>query len=495
MDHTGPFCSSPAASSEAAAARKKAHDGDGDMISAMTDDASVDVIVAGAGAAGLAAALAADQQGASVALFEARENFRAGCNTAMSTSMIPAAGSRWQHAKGIKDSPDLLYHDIMEKTHGAADPVVARTLADTSAELGEWLADYCEVPLELPTDFEFPGHSVHRHLCVPDRAGRTLHSHLLTALGKRPGITLVVPSRLVDIEFVDGASVATFEAPDGKKDQLAARAVILATNGFGADHDLVERHIPEIAEGLYFGSQGSTGDALRLGEKLGADLGFLDSYQGHASVTSPHGVLLTWTTVMNGAFVVNTEGHRFGNESHGYSEYAVPVLHQPGGVAWIVFDGRIHEQALKFADYLEVQAAGALKWADDLADLAQIIGAPVDNLTATFAEVAEIHAGELDDPHGRTEWGQPLTPPYVTAKITGALFHTQGGVRVDGNARVLRRGQPIPGLYAAGGAAASISGHGADGYLSGNGLLTALGLGYLAGHHAAGLAGAERSVE
>jgi fumarate reductase flavoprotein subunit len=89
------------------------------------------------------------------------------------------------------------------------------------------------------------------------------------------------------------------------------------------------------------------------------------------------------------------------------------------------------------------------------------------------------------DEFGRTFWEKPLRPPYGAVKVTGALFHTQGGLRVDANATVLHNGAPIPGLYAAGGAAVGISGHGAAGYLAGNGLLSALGLGYLAGRHAA----------
>ncbi|MDX1690682.1 MAG: FAD-binding protein [Acidimicrobiia bacterium] len=449
----------------------------------MTD---VDVIVAGAGAAGLAAALAAEEQGATVALLEARENFRAGSNTAMSTSMVPAAGSRWQREAGVDDSPDVLFGDIMAKTGGEADPVVARALADVSAELGEWMADHCGVPLERPTDFRFPGHSVQRHLCVPDRAGRTLHAHLLEAVADRPAITLVIPARLVDVEEHDGGLTGVIESPDGRRERITGRAVILATNGFGADRDLVETHIPEIADGVYFGSQASTGDALRIGEGFGADTGFLDSYQGHASVTTPHGVLLTWTTVMNGGFVVNTEGRRFGDESHGYSEFAVPVLRQSGGVAWVVYDRRIHDLALKFADYLDVDAAGAVRWAADVDELAEIVDVPVEELRDTFARVDRYRSGEAEDPHGRTDWGEPLEPPYATAKVTGALFHTQGGLRVDGHGRVLSEGEPVPGLYAAGGAAAGISGHGAEGYLSGNGLLSALGLGYLAGRHAAG---------
>jgi fumarate reductase flavoprotein subunit len=104
---------------------------------------------------------------------------------------------------------------------------------------------------------------------------------------------------------------------------------------------------------------------------------------------------------------------------------------------------------------------------------------------ATLETAERAARGQAPDPLGRSAWEAPLQPPYGLVKVEGALFHTQGGLLVDHNAAVLRRGRPIPGLYAAGGAAAGMSGHGPDGYLAGNGLLAALGLGYLAGTAAA----------
>ncbi len=439
-----------------------------------------DVVVAGAGAAGLAASIAAADRGASVVLLEARETFRAGSNTSMSTSMIPAGGSRWQAAAGIDDSADLLYEDTMAKTKGEADAVATQALANVAVELVEWMADDLGVPLEL-ADVLFPGHSRMRHHCVPDRAGRTLHRHLLEAAAARDPITLITPMRLTDVEEIRGGLGIAAQRPDGVREQITSRAVVLATNGFGANPDMVRTHIPEIAEGLYFGGDGSTGDALVVGGRLGADVGFLDAYQGHGSVATPHGVLLTWITVMNGAFVMNAKGRRFGDESTGYSEYAVPVLEQPGAVAWVIYDTLIHETALPFADYQDLLAVDGVRWADDPAELAGIVGAPAATVAATLDHAATCARGETDDPFGRTLWPHALEPPYAAVKVTGALFHTQGGLRVDARAAVLRGGEPIPGLYAAGGAAAGISGHGAAGYMSGNGLLSALGLGYLAG--------------
>jgi fumarate reductase flavoprotein subunit len=121
---------------------------------------------------------------------------------------------------------------------------------------------------------------------------------------------------------------------------------------------------------------------------------------------------------------------------------------------------------------------------EDEESIADLMGAPAPAVESTLAACRSAAAGETTDEFGRTFWEEPLRPPFGVVKVTGALFHTQGGLRVDANATVLRSGAPISGLYAAGGAAVGISGHGAAGYLAGNGLLSALGLGYLAGSDA-----------
>lgn len=449
----------------------------------MTERAlDTDVVVAGAGAAGLAAAIRAADGGATVALLEASSTFRQGSNTSMSTSMIPVGGSRWQEDYGIHDdSPDVLFDDIMAKTKGAADPVVARALVDVGRDLSVFLADDCEMPLELLTDAVFPGHSRKRHLCVHDRAGRTMHRHLLEAADKRDNLTTIIPLRVVDLEQLDDGWLVKAESPDGTTQDILTRSVVLATNGFGANPQRVARHIPEVREGLYFGGDQSLGDALDIGERLGADVGFLDSYQGHGSVATPHGVLVTWTTMMNGAFLVNVDGERFGDETTGYSEFGVQVLAQPGAVAWMIYDQTVHESALPFADYQQLIEADGIRWVDDAAALAGLISCDEASIANTLGSVSAFTSGAETDPLGRSLWPHDLEAPIAAVKVTGALFHTQGGLSVNGNANVLRNGEPIPGLYAAGGAAAGISGNGAAGYLSGNGLLSALGLGFIAG--------------
>ena len=453
----------------------------------MTAAIDVDVLVAGAGAAGLAAGLSAAEMGAEVLIVDANKRFGHECNTSLSTAMIPAAGTRFQRTAAIDDSPQRFLDDVQHKTHGNADPVVARTLTTVASVVVEWLVDHCHVDLQLATDFNYPGHSRYRCHTVADRSGQTLHTSLMSAVRRDRRIELASPMRLTEV-LVESPGVvvgATLRPPSGPSEDVRSCAVVLATNGFGANQDLVRRYLPEIANGLYFGGQESTGDAIHIAEQVGADLACLDAYQGHGSVTTPHGVLLTWATIMHGAIIVNAEGVRFGNETAGYSEFASKVLQQPGGFAWVIYDKTVDAMCRAFKDYQLCVETGAVRWTPDVAALAEQTGIPQQALTNTLASVSSAVDGTTSDPFGRVDWGRRLTPPYAAVKVTGALFHTQGGMRVDEHAAVLRRGDPIRGLYAAGGAAVGMSGHGADGYLAGNGLLAALGLGYIAGRSAA----------
>ena len=445
-------------------------------------DLDADVLVVGAGGAGLAAALASSDRGLSVLIAEARERFRSECNTYMSTAMIPAGGSRWQRALGIDDSPELFLGDVARKTKGTAYPVVARALTRVAPDLVAWLADRWKLPLSLATDFDYPGHSRRRCHTVPDRSGETLHRLLLEPAMSSPSVTLAVPMalRALDLPSADRA-IATLATPDGRTEEVHVGAVVLAAGGFGGNAELVRRNIPQIAGALYFGSPGNDGTAVRVGSALDADLGYLDAYQGHGSVATPTGIMVTWASVMHGAVILNAGGARFDDETQGYSEYAERVIAQPGGVAWLVLDERIDGLCRPFADYARLVESRAIHWQATADDVARQIGAEPSAVRATLETAHRFATRARADPFGRTIWEAALEPPYGVVKITGALFHTQGGLLVDENAHVLRHGSPIPNLFAAGGSAAGMSGHGASGYLAGNGLLAALGLGYLAG--------------
>ncbi|WP_435070807.1 FAD-dependent oxidoreductase [Amycolatopsis thermoflava] len=444
----------------------------------------MDLVVAGAGG-GLAGALRAAELGLSVVVVEASEHFRRGNNTSMSTAMFPGAGSRWQAEAGVDDSPERFVADIMAKTKGQADPRLARTLAEVSAPLVEWLADSAGLPLSLVTDFNYPGHAVPRCHSIPGRHGSGVIDHLARRVAEHENIELLAPAKLVDVLTGDGGvRAAVVRYPDGTEEEIPTGAVLLATNGFGADRELVARHLPEIADALYQGSDQSLGDALRIGEKLGAAVGYLDAYQGHGAVAANAGTLVGWATIIHGAILVDTTGRRFGDETRGYSEYAAELAARPGATGWIVLDETIFEQCQPFQDFRDTVASGALVWADSAEELAAATG--LRELADELAVAGAIARGERTDSFGRTNWERPLSGRLAAVRVVPALFHTQGGLLVNENAAVVdAQDRPIPGLYAAGGAAAGISGHGAAGYLPGNGLLPAFGLAYLAANDVA----------
>lgn len=450
--------------------------------------ADVPLVIVGAGAAGLCAALAAKEAGIEPIVIE-RDALPSG-STALSAGLIPAAGTRFQRVKHIEDSAAKFAGDIQRKAHNEADPVLAEAVARESGPLVEWLADRYAMPFDVIDNFNYPGHSALRMHGLPSRSGRELIDRLRQA-AEASDIVILTDSVVETLYTGEGDTISGVEIvrADGTRECIGCRALILACNGYGGNPKLVREFIPEMTDALYFGHPGNQGDAVMWGRALGARLDHLSAYQGHGSVATPHNILITWACVMNGGFQVNRQGRRFCDESLGYSEQAAEVLRQPGGVVWTVLDERIAATARQFEDFRTAEAAGALLRADTRDELAAAIGVPAAAFAETVDEVEAAKAAGGRDRFGRAFTPeQRLSPPYCAIKVTGALFHTQGGLAVDGDARVLHAdGRAFANLFAAGGAAAGVSGDSAAGYLSGNGLLTATTLGRRAGIAAARL--------
>lgn len=445
-------------------------------------DIETGVVVIGAGACGLTAGLRALEAGAETVVLE--RDPRPTGSTSMSSGFIPAPGTRFQRATGVSETPADFAADIQRKAANGADPVVVKTVTEQIGPALEWLADAHGLEWQVLDGFLYPGHSNHRMHAVPEKTGAALMARL-EAAAEAAGLPVVTNAHATMLHVEDDNHITgvTLTRPDGTTESVACRAVILACNGYGGNPALVAEHIPEIAEAPYFGHPGNTGDALIWGRALGAAMKDLGAYQGHGSLAEPHHILITWALMMEGGIQVNAEGRRFSNEHQGYSEQAVKVLGQPGGFAWNVYDDRLHEIGLGFPDYREAVAAGAGRCGRDASELAARIGVPPAALEETLAQVAACCDGVERDPFGRDFTSKPMLAGRLHAiRVTGALFHTQGGLVVDARARVLGRdGTPLRNLYAGGGAACGVSGSGVEGYLSGNGLLTAVGLGFVAG--------------
>ena len=444
----------------------------------MSND--VDFLVIGAGACGLSAVIAASDAGLSTAIVEKKD--RPGGNSALSTGSIPAAGSRFQKAAGIDDGAEAYFRDLMRTAGETDDADLVRRMAEVSAETVEWLVDTVQARIGLITAYKHIGHSVPRLHAPRSRRGTDLVDDLVRAAEAR-GIPLAVGNSVTRLIVEEGrVAGAVVDAGDGQEYEVRAAAVLLALNGFGANRALVERFLPEIAGAQYLGAPGSEGEAVEWGEALSAELANMQAYQGYAAVADPHGTILSWTTIEKGGVLLGEDGRRFGDESLGYSGFARHVLEQ-GNYAYAVFDQRIFEIALQEDEFAELHAHGGLKKRDTVAEVAEEEGLDGTAAHEAIAVYNDAAAARRPDAFGRTDFGlAPLQPPFFACRVVPALFHTQGGLKVDANARVLRNdGTPVPGLFAGGGAAAGISGRaGALGYASGNGLLTAIALGRLA---------------
>ncbi|MFU2026803.1 FAD-dependent oxidoreductase [Bordetella avium] len=447
----------------------------------------VPIAIIGAGACGLTAALRLADAGIETVLIE-RDAAPSG-STALSSGFIPAAGSAAQHAAGIEDDALRFVADIQAKAGGAAAEHLVAAYAGASAAALDNLARH-GLTFEVLDGFLYPGHTARRMHTLPERTGAALVAALERA-ATQAGAYLLTRALARQIWTDEDGRVTAVgcERPDGSIDVIGCDVLLLACNGFGGNAAMVAQHLPAMREAVYGGHVGNDGSAIEWGAQLGARLADMGGYQGHGSWATPQGALISWAVIMDGGVQINREGRRFHDETHGYSEAAVHVLAQPGGVAWNVFDDRTLALARGFPDFVQAEAGQALKTCADSAALAALIGCDAGVLRQTLADAAP----GISDAHGR-RFERALLAPYHAVKVTGALFHTQGGLDIDAHCRVLdQAGRALPNLLAAGGAARGVSGNEVSGYLSGNGLLSAVAGGHIAAAAAASLLGREFS--
>lgn len=421
------------------------------------------VLVVGAGGAGCLAALRLASGGIPVTLYE--RDWAGPSLTAICGGLVPGVDTPQQRALGVADTVDLFVGDVMAKNKGQAQAELVRAVAEVSASALGFLESATGVPLHLYTDVLHPGLSVPRLHATPGESGHELQEALRRAVLAHPGIEVRKG------EFVDQLSTRS-------------RAVILATGGFGANKAMLRRWIPAMADAEYVGSRLSGGELIEAAAALGAQLAYMGGFQGHAHVNPGGRTHLGGSLPRLGAIMVNLAGRRFGAEDGGYSEFALEVLRQPQGRAVEIFDQTMLRQAESLGVFREAMEAGAVVRAGSIAELAGAFGIDAAALAAEIERYNGFVAAGADADWNRRILPRQLGSPLYGSMVTGALAHTQGGLRIDACSRVLGRdGGPIRGLYAIGGAAACFSGDGAEGYLSGNGLAHAFGTAWLAAGH------------
>ena len=439
-----------------------------------------DVIVGGAGAAGLIAALAAARAGARVALFDRDDG--TGSNLAVSGGLIAAAGTPWQADAGIADSAEIWLSDIARATKGGQDPTVARLVTTHASDALSLIAEAAGQTVRVIDDIVFPGHGAARLHDIGGHDGGALARALLQAVRAIPAIACHRAVPVDGLLAADGAVTGIRCAGDA----VEAPATVLATGGFGADPAIVRAHMPELAEALYIGSAHNDGAGIGWARALGAPVRDMGGYQGHGHATRIGNGRLGAGVTSVGAILVDPGGRRFVNEDIGPSGLAGHVARCAGGAVEI-FTEAMHRSFLRFASYDDAVRAGAVRRFDDVQALAQAFALPADALAETLADYNAVATGARPDPFGRQSFGGPLAPPLRAVSVTAALVHTQGGLGIDANAAVLgAEGTPIRGLYGAGGCVVGLTGNAPDGYLPGHGLAQSMTLGMLAGRSAAG---------
>src|SRR5712692_6645054 len=400
-----------------------------------------DLVVVGAGGCGLVAALRAAQQGARVALLEKTE--RHGGGTALSSKSVQASGTAFQQKQGIEDSPAQYARDIAERNGNRGDPALAERLAHNSVEVAHWLADTLGIELRV-LDFRF-GHSASR--------SHTWHTDQIL-----PDLLFGAIQREKRIEtFFATAASSLAVGPDGAvtravtdKGTFGGQKVVLATGGFGASEELLARYIPR-AVGIPFpGHAGSTGDGLKMSLELGADTAHMDAFQPYPAHLGPGKRAVSPEIITSGGIMVGPDGRRFVDETRYPGGLSAGILDLPQKQGYEVFDQRIfelHRSQLQDRSQLhDLIRDGLFLEGDTAVELVEKLGIDPAGLEDTIRTYNAAAGGR--DAFGRAVTAELGTPLYGI-RVTVALYHTQGGIRVNADAQVLRTdGSLIPNLYA-----------------------------------------------
>ncbi len=441
-----------------------------------------DVVVVGSGGAGLSSAILAKGSGASVVVLEKMPYL--GGNTNFASGGMNAAGTKQQLAAGVtNDSPKIFYDDTMKGGHNLNNPALLKTLTENARYSEEWLVD-------LGANFCFRkgrggGQSIARGHGPCD--GSAVGPEVLRVLLKKANadkIDIRKNNQVVDIVMKDGKVAGVkVKTPKGEE-TIDAKAVILATGGFGANLDLVAHYCPELKGFSTTNQPGAQGEGLKLAEKAGAAFTDIDQIQIHPTVIKRDGHLISESMRARGAILVNQEGKRFTNELLTRDVVSQNELKQPGQQVYLIYDQSIFDTNKLSRGYFE---HGYSVKADSVADLAKKINVPVANLEATFKDYWNAYKTGKDTAFGRPEMVIPLDKaPFYAAKVTPGIHHTMGGVTINPKTEVQsKEGKSIPGLFAAGEVTGGV--HGGN-RIGGNAVADIVTFGRIAGQNAAAYA-------
>ena len=492
---------------------------------AAAEDSTVDadVVVVGAGGAGMTAAITAAAEGKSVVILESQSmvggnSVRAtgGMNAGKTvyqdenefgesagvektlktaaekyadnetiTALAKTVSEQWaeyqKNPTGYFDSVELMELDTMIGGKGINDPALVETLCSNSADAIDWLDEH---GITLHNVSSFGGASVKRIHRPVDAEGKTVSvgSYMIPLLEEnceKAGVQILLNTTANEIlTDASGAAVGIkATGSTGETVTVNAKAVVLTTGGFGANLDMVTEYKPELKGFMTTNAPGIQGQGIEMAQAIGAATVDMDQIQIHPTVEANTAALITEGLRGDGAILINEEGQRFIDEVGTRDVVSAAEIAQTGSYSWLVVDQAMADASSVIQGYIK---KGYTVTGATYEELGKAMG--VD--AAAFAETMEKWNGYVEaknDPDfGRTSFANPLnTAPYYAVKVTAGVHHTMGGLKINANTEVLNeKGEVIPGLFAAGEVTGGV--HGAN-RLGGNAVADFTVFGRIAG--------------
>lgn len=486
-----------------------------------------DVVIVGAGGAGMVAAVTAADAGKKVVILESQP--AVGGNSVKATGGMNAAKTEFQdkntfdEAAGVEktlkaaenyadnaaiaalaakvkeqwdayqakpegyfDSVELFALDTMIGGKGLNNPELVNTLVGNSEAAIAWLST---IGIDLNNVAAFGGASVKRIHRPVNAEGKVVSVGAYTvplleeAVKARENITLMLNTTAVKI-LKDESGKACGVVAAGKSGNAVvvnAKAVVLTTGGFGANLEMVVEYKPELAGFMTTNAAGIQGQGIKMASELGAATVDMEQIQIHPTVQADTASLITEGLRGDGAILVNAEGKRFIDEVGTRDVVSAAEIAQPGSFSWLIVDQKMVDASSVIQGYIN---RGLMLSGETYEDLAKALEIPAE----AFAETMKTWNGyvvEKNDPEfGRTSFASPLdTAPFYAVKVTAGIHHTMGGLCIDSNTQVLNtEGAVIPGLFASGEVTGGV--HGAN-RLGGNAVADFVVFGRIAGEQAA----------
>ena len=492
---------------------------------ATAEDSTVDadVVVVGAGGAGMTAAITAAAEGKSVVILESQSmvggnSVRAtgGMNAGKTvyqdenefgesagvektlktaaekyadnetiTALAKTVSEQWAayqaNPTGYFDSVELMELDTMIGGKGINDPALVETLCENSADAIDWLDEH---GITLHNVSSFGGASVKRIHRPVNAEGKTVSvgSYMIPLLEencKKAGVQILLNTTANEILTDANGAAAGIKATGstGETVTVNAKAVVLTTGGFGANLDMVVKYKPELKGFMTTNAAGIQGQGIEMAQAIGAATVDMDQIQIHPTVEANTAALITEGLRGDGAILINEEGQRFIDEVGTRDVVSAAEIAQTGSYSWLVVDQAMVDASSVIQGYIK---KGYTVTGETYEELGEAMG--VD--AAAFAETMEKWNGYVEaknDPDfGRTSFANPLnTAPYYAVKVTAGVHHTMGGLKINANTEVLNeKGEVIPGLFAAGEVTGGV--HGAN-RLGGNAVADFTVFGRIAG--------------